>query len=71
MAKAPATTQDDPTAPRTVDVNGFELDQWKLPVVGPARIEALAGRPDPMIDPDGFKASPKPVALAPEPSQEA
>jgi hypothetical protein len=62
MGKTPATTQDEPTKPREIDANGFELDEFGLPLVGPARIAALAGRPDPAEDPDGFAKAPKPAA---------
>lgn len=40
------------TAPRPVDAQGRELDQWGLPLSGPARARALAeiGKPDPNED---------------------
>lgn len=40
------------TAPRPVDAQGRELDQWGLPINGPARAGALAelGKPDPNDD---------------------
>jgi hypothetical protein len=67
MGKAPttaATTQDDPTAPRPVDGNGFELDRWGLPLVGPARVAALVERTDPEIDPTGWKDLDADAAIA-------
>lgn len=50
MAAAPKTTQADPTKPRPVDDTGRTLDQWGLPISGPARLKALAGKPDPALD---------------------
>lgn len=49
MAAAPKTTQDDPTQPRPVDDTGRTLDQWGLPLSGPARLAALKGKPDPAL----------------------
>lgn len=41
-----------PTAARPVDAQGRELDEWGLPLNGPARGRALAkiGKPDPNDD---------------------
>lgn len=49
MAAAPKTTQDEPTKARPVDATGRTLDQWDLPVSGPARLKALGGKPDPAL----------------------
>lgn len=49
MAAAPKTIQADPTQPRPVDATGRTLDQWDLPVSGPARLKALGGKPDPAL----------------------
>ncbi|KQO58845.1 hypothetical protein [Sphingomonas sp. Leaf257] len=49
MAAGPKTTQADPTQPRPVDATGRTLDQWDLPVSGPARLKALGGKPDPAL----------------------
>lgn len=62
MAAAPKTTQADPTQPRPVDVTGRMLDQWDLPVSGPARLKALGGKPDPALD------APAEPATAPPPA---
>lgn len=53
----PATiAQDAPTAARPVDANGREIDQWGLPINGPARVRALAelGKPDPHFAPEAW-----------------
>lgn len=54
-----------PTAPRTTDANGFELDQFGLPLCGPARIAALEilGKPDPNISPESWKVPAKAAGL--------
>jgi hypothetical protein len=44
-------TQDEPTQPRKRDGAGRELDKHGLPLSGPARIRALAGKPDPALAP--------------------
>lgn len=49
MAAAPKTTQADATQPRPVDDTGRTLDQWGLPLSGPARLAALQGNPDPAL----------------------
>lgn len=72
---SPDTTQDQPTQPPARDAQGFELDEWGLPVTGPARIAALErlGRPDPIIDPEGWAApdvDPTPAPLPEEPVTE-
>lgn len=48
--------KDAPTAPRAVDANGREIDQWGLPINGPARVRALAelGKPDPHFAPEAW-----------------
>lgn len=50
--------QDAPTAARPVDVSGRELDQWGLPINGPARARALEeiGKPDPHFEPEAWAA---------------
>jgi hypothetical protein len=39
---------------RPTDENGRELDVHGLPLNGPARLRALAGRPDPNLEPEAF-----------------
>ena len=61
-ASAPKPVQADPTAPARVDVRGFTLDGYGLPIAGPERSKRLAAlavregveRADPAIDPDGW-----------------
>ncbi|WP_336973419.1 hypothetical protein [Sphingobium aromaticiconvertens] len=50
------TTQEKPTAPRSVDGAGRQVDQWDLPYSGPARVRALEelGKPDPNIEPEAW-----------------
>ena len=62
MASRPATTQDDPTAPRPVANNGLVLDAWGLPLCGPARVAALAGGADPALQPPAANDTPTPDA---------
>lgn len=54
-----------PTQPRPVDENGFELDEWGLPLVGPRRIRALKDmdRRDPREFPEDWTPAPpsKPI----------
>jgi hypothetical protein len=45
-------TQEEPTRPRPVDANGRQLDRFGLPLSGPARAAALAGKPDPALAED-------------------
>lgn len=54
----PKVSQDVPTALPPRDEQGFELDSWGLPIVGPVRAARLAalGKPDPNIDPDAWEA---------------
>lgn len=49
----PRTSQDAPTQPQPRDANGRLLDQWGLPISGPARAARLAelGIADPAIEP--------------------
>lgn len=61
MAKKPSRKPvgepaGEPTARRPVDGNGYELDEWDLPFVGPARIARLEalGRRDPNEFPDDW-----------------
>lgn len=58
--KAPDITQAEPTAPRPVDPDGRALDQWGLPLSGPARIRALTElkKPDPQVDPAAWAPVP-------------
>jgi len=65
-AREPEPTQADTTAPRPVTPDGRTLDRWGLPLTGPARVAALAGRADPNDDPDGW--SDAPAAPAPDPA---
>lgn len=53
-----------PTQPRPTDGQGHDLDEWGLPLSGPARRRRLAelGKPDPNIDPTGWAAGAKPAA---------
>lgn len=46
-----AQPTNEPTAPPLRDENGFEIDQWGLPVSGPARAARLAetGQVDPQF----------------------
>lgn len=62
----PKTTQGEPTAPRPVDQNGRTLDEYGLPLNGPARLAALDGKPDPR---DAAPVSP-PVDPATPPTQQ-
>lgn len=65
MAAAPKTTQADPTQPRPVDATGRTIDQWGLPVSGPARLKALGGKPDPALEvPDEAQPVSPPAAPA-------
>jgi hypothetical protein len=56
---ANAPTQADPTAPRARDETGRELDEFDLPLSGPARRARLAelGKRDPREFPEDFNAS--------------
>ncbi len=49
-------SQAAPTAPPLRDANGFELDSWGLPIVGPVRAARLAelGLPDPNEQADAW-----------------
>ena len=66
MAREPKTIQDDPTKPRAEAENGLQLDDWGLPLAGPARQAALAelNKPDPNIEPDAWRAPTKQTAAA-------
>ena len=46
-AKAPAVIQEAPTKPVPRDAQGYALDEYGLPLSGPARLRALDGKPDP------------------------
>jgi hypothetical protein len=50
------TTQEQPTRPRPTDAMGRQLDEYGLPLSGPARDRALSelGKPDPNVDPDAW-----------------
>ncbi|MCH4893380.1 hypothetical protein GO308_09690 [Sphingomonas sp. SFZ2018-12] len=45
------------TKPRPRDAQGRELDEYGLPLIGPARQRALAelGKPDPNTDPKAWR----------------
>ncbi|MGW8138974.1 hypothetical protein [Sphingomonas zeae] len=64
MAAKPTTIQDDATKPRPVDETGRTLDQWGLPLSGPARLAALKGKPDPALE----AVAEAPAAPAPTPA---
>ena len=55
-AKVSASDPNPVTQPRPVDAAGRELDQWGLPLNGPARARALAeaGKPDPDMQSDAW-----------------
>lgn len=56
-AAAPAVVETEPTAPAPrCAKTGRPLDQWGLPLNGPARVAALAelGMPDPNEDPGAW-----------------
>ena len=58
------TTQAKPTQPRPVDPGtGRQLDEYGLPLSGPARVARLAelGKPDPREDPEAWRAGEKPL----------
>lgn len=57
MAKSPARQSGEPTAPRPHDRHGYELDEWNLPLVGPARVAALEkmGKRDPRDFPEDWQ----------------
>lgn len=65
----PKRTQEKPTKPVAVDDNGRALDEFGLPLGGPARIAALAkaGKPDPREDP-GARAKPEKPAKGEKPA---
>ena len=69
MAREPKTTQGAPTAPRPVSEAGIELDEWNLPLAGPARAAALSelGKPDPNNEPDAWAAADVKAAAKVEP----
>jgi len=49
-AKASADSPNVATQPRPTDDCGRELDAFGLPLNGPARLRALAGQPDPIVE---------------------
>lgn len=60
----PVTIQAEPTQPRPVDpATGRQLDEYGLPLSGPARVARLAelGKPDPREDPDAWVEAEKPL----------
>lgn len=74
MSRPPTTKQAEPTQPRARDTAGRELDEWNLPLSGPARAVALEElcKPDPNTDPDAWKAADVKAAAAIEtPAEEA
>lgn len=46
-AKAIGVTQETTTQPIPRDAQGYALDEYGLPLSGPARLRALDGKPDP------------------------
>ncbi len=54
------TTQADPTKPQRQDRAGRMLDEFGLPLSGPARVRALQelGKPDPREDPEAWGVKP-------------
>lgn len=58
MSKRIAEPVGKPTRPRPTDENGFELDEWGVPLSGPRRraVLAAAGRRDPREHPEDWKA---------------
>jgi hypothetical protein len=59
VAKQPETTQEAATAPVRRNEAGFEIDEWDLPVSGPARANRLEelGLPDPRDNPKAWKSA--------------
>lgn len=57
-----------PTQPRPRDENGRELDEYGLPLSGPARVKALAAleRPDPHVEPDTWRTPANATATLPD-----
>ena len=66
-ARRAKPTQAAPTAVPARDAQGFELDRWNLPIVGPVRAARLAelGKPDPDIEPDAWDEPADPEAFVP------
>lgn len=64
MSKTPKTTQEEPTRPRPTDAAGRQLDEHNLPLSGPARIAALAGKADPALAEAGAENTPPAAAGA-------
>lgn len=58
MTRPSKPRQGDPTQPVARNAAGLEIDQWGLPVSGPARIAALVAikKPDPNDEPDAWAA---------------
>ncbi|MEA3018404.1 MAG: hypothetical protein QOI38_3126 [Sphingomonadales bacterium] len=58
--RKPETTQAEPTKARPTDKSGRQLDEFKLPISGPARARELErlGKPDPRTNPEAWGASP-------------
>lgn len=69
-AQAAETTQEAPTAPRPRDAAGRELDEYGLPLSGPARAALLAelGRPDPRAEPEGWTIGELLLAISADPA---
>lgn len=62
MARRPTgITQADPTQPPATDDAGRPIDTFGLPLNGPARAAALAGKPDPR---DAAGVDPAPTDIA-------
>lgn len=56
LRSAPKAVQALPTQPRPVDAQGYVLDEWGLPLNGPARLRWLEKlrRPDPRDEPEAW-----------------
>jgi len=63
-----ATGASAPTQPRPRDSAGRDLDEYGLPLPGPARAKALAalGKPDPHIEPDAWRTPANATATLPD-----
>jgi hypothetical protein len=49
MTRRAPRIEDEPTQPRPANAAGYLLDGHGLPLSGPARLRALAGRSDPAL----------------------
>lgn len=71
QATEPKKTQAEPTRPRPIDDAGRELDEFGLPLSGPARAAKLARlkKPDPRDNPEAWGAAPPAAAPADKPAE--